>query len=592
MIKKVVLQKFKQFKHSTIEILPTGVTLISGENNSGKTSLLHALAIWNFCKTILINEKGVSCLFQDSASQGLGISDDEFIPISLPSLRHLWTNLKTQKTTETDGYTLKICCYWDDPMATTGANGVSFLEFGLSLANDRLFIKATNSNIDNELFIPNIAYLPPFAGITDKESRIPPAIRQRLIGQGLSGAILRNLLLDMYNDNQTQRKEMKADKPKIKNSDLARLRATDPWEILSDILRTLFHCELYIYPFNDLYNSYIKIEIAKGTSEKNRFKAYPGYIKRDLMSEGSGFLQWLSVYTLLLNPKIDTILLDEPDAHLHSSLQNEMTDRMMSIAIKMNKQILVTSHSSEIIKRFPYSQIIRINNRRCKYLASEQEKVPLLQGLGSEYAPRLNQLQLKKNILFIENESDARLLKIWCEALGLAWPENVVIWVNNSSCKDKKILFTELQKEIPTLCGISLRDRDDENINTVGDDLIDKTYNNNIPNFSLMKWKRKNIENYLLAPEAIAKASNSSLDDVKSYIADNFSLQIPPNYTIHAVTSALLEANGKEIIYSSPNSICKHFRISREDICNGMEPDQICDDCKRIVATITTKYHP
>lgn len=42
------------------------------------------------------------------------------------------------------------------------------------------------------------------------------------------------------------------------------------------------------------------------------------------MVEGSGFLQWLSVYTLALNPSINVLLLDEPDAHLHTTLQDHL----------------------------------------------------------------------------------------------------------------------------------------------------------------------------------------------------------------------------------------------------------------------------
>jgi hypothetical protein len=45
--------------------------------------------------------------------QGLGISDDEFSPVLIASLKHLWTNLKPQ-IPGADGYSLSICCEWDD----------------------------------------------------------------------------------------------------------------------------------------------------------------------------------------------------------------------------------------------------------------------------------------------------------------------------------------------------------------------------------------------------------------------------------------------------------------------------------------------
>ena len=43
-----------------------------------------------------------------SRNQGVGLGDDEFSPVTVPSLKHLWTNLKTQKIDEADGYTLHL----------------------------------------------------------------------------------------------------------------------------------------------------------------------------------------------------------------------------------------------------------------------------------------------------------------------------------------------------------------------------------------------------------------------------------------------------------------------------------------------------
>ena len=79
------------------------------------------------------------------------------------------------------------------------------------------------------------------------------------------------------------------------------------------------------------------------------------------MVEGSGFLQWLSVYTFALSPDIDILLLDEPDAHLHCSLQDMLLMLLEDIAQKKNKQILVATHSSEVIRSFDYKKILFID---------------------------------------------------------------------------------------------------------------------------------------------------------------------------------------------------------------------------------------
>ena len=209
-VKKVELKKFKKYKDTSIS-LNNELSLLVGGNNSGKSSLLQAMATWQFCKTLLEIEKGRKSWTSAATNQGLGLSIVDFTPMFIPTLSHLWTNLKSQKQTEVDGYTLKIKLYWDNQ------SGIEkFLEIGLSLANDRLFIKNTSSNLilddivnqdgfPDDTNIPQIAYLPPFAGITDREVRMSPAMRNRLIGQGLSGGVIRNSLYDIHLENQRKR---------------------------------------------------------------------------------------------------------------------------------------------------------------------------------------------------------------------------------------------------------------------------------------------------------------------------------------------------------------------------------------------------
>ena len=137
------------------------------------------------------------------------------------------------------------------------------------------------------------------------------AIRRRRIGEGLAGAVLRTVLLDLFISNQAERVQLRGDRAKILDSDLRKLRETDPWEILQQALRTTFGTELVIQPFRDEYHSYIKAEIFRGELRNYKIRRYPGFKNRDLMVEGSGFLQWLSVFALATDPAISTLLLDE-----------------------------------------------------------------------------------------------------------------------------------------------------------------------------------------------------------------------------------------------------------------------------------------
>src|SRR6266849_6254648 len=114
MIKRVSFHRFKQFRDTDVDLQPRSVSLLAGGNNSGKSTVLHGLAIWEFCRTAIERVKGTSgFLAATPAGQGQGLGDDEFSPILVPSLKHLWTNLRTQREGEPDGYSLQIGCYWD-----------------------------------------------------------------------------------------------------------------------------------------------------------------------------------------------------------------------------------------------------------------------------------------------------------------------------------------------------------------------------------------------------------------------------------------------------------------------------------------------
>lgn len=584
-IKKVELKKFKKYKNSTIQ-LNDELSLLVGGNNSGKSSLLQAMATWQFCKTLLEIEKGRVSWTENATNQGVGLGIVDFTPMFIPSLSHLWTNLKSQKQTEDDGYTLKIKLFWDDSLKNE-----KFLEIGLSLANDRLFIKNTSSNLalqeiqnddgsPNNENIPQIAYLPPFAGITDRESRLSPAMRNRLIGQGLSGGVIRNSIYDIHLENQNKRRRLKEGRNKIANKDLNLLRETDPWEILQKTLFDLFSLKLEVTPFNEQYHSYLKIECVAGVVNGYQFKKHKNFNARDIMVEGSGFLQWLSVYTLALSEEFNVILLDEPDAHLHTQLQKNLTERLEEITIKKGKQVLLATHSTELIRAYEPQKILALSNSRGKYLGSDNEKIGLLSGIGTIFSPKIHKLTEDKRLLIVEGVSDERFLKKIFKKLELTWPKNIVIWLWTGKSSERFQLYKQLKNEIPDLKAISMRDRDDDSDHSVGADLKDKSTNHGDSDFLAMKWRRRHIENYFLDISAIARAAETSEEDIRNFFRDRHALAIPDSITSTDIAAALKDAHGKEIFISGENSLKHNFSITRDEVLEHMNKDEICDDIK------------
>jgi predicted ATPase len=580
MITRIKFHRFKQFKDGSLDLHP-GVSLIGGGNNAGKSTILHGAAIWEFCRTAVEMERGPEAFYAGYSGQGLGLGDDEFSPINVPTLRHLWSNLKTQKDQEPDGYTLKIRCDWagDD-------GGAFYLEFGLALSNDRLFVKPVDSDLTVGDHIPRFAYLPPFAGMTDREMRTSGAIRRRRIGEGLAGAVLRSILLDMHERNLAERARLRRERTKISDPDLRALRESDPWELLQQYLRTTFGAELVVTPFREEYHSYIQIEVVKGTPDGYKLKRHPGYNKRDLMVEGSGFLQWLSVFALSNDPDIDVLLLDEPDAHLHPSLQEQLLEVLRALAAGFGKQILVATHSSEILRSAEPSDIIHIRDGGGRYLREEHQKVAMLAGMGSDYAPKVDKAKRTKRILFVEGRSDLPILKTLAAKLGIDWPESWSEWTSPRSQKERRQLYLALKDEILGLRVLSLRDRDDEPAETVGADLCDQPVPTD-PEFHPRRWRRRYIESYLIWPPAIAAASGLTEEQVRQHLTDHHGISVGAGFTDSDAPHALLDVRGKQVLKAVGSSpVLGQFDVNALDVAREMDAAAIPDDIRTFVGEV------
>ena len=596
MIKKIELTRFKKYKSQRFTLNPSGVTLLIGGNNAGKSTLIHALSVWEFCKMILLHEKGRSFLSQSAigTGEGFGMSAEEFLPIAVPSLNHLWTNLKTQLSVaekaewpdQYPGYIMRIKCIWD-----YAEKEDQMLEIGLSLVNDRLFIRATNSNLEDDDYIPTIVYLPTFAGVLPKENKSTVAERRAFLGRGMAGSIIRNMIYDLYVEDEAIKSELLAGKTRLSSRDKAILAEKSPLQRLQQNLRNTFCSELDIEPFNESFHTVLRInerKLIKDESGNLLLLPKSQYTPRDIITQGSGYLQWLSIFSILYSPNIDILLLDEPDAHLHASLQSELLSQLSNaIAGNPNKQILVSTHSVEIIKQANLNSIFSMETR--KYLVEESSRVAALNGIGSEYFPKIDLLKRYKKLIFTENESDKKIISILGEKYGVSLPDDVVFWYNTDSHAERRHMYNELKKIIPDLKCVSLRDRDMDAPEMIGNGLTYKGIDLPIDSpIILLEWRRKNIESYLLCPKAIASASGRHIDEIKQYFQLNFALAIDDDgYVESNPPETIITLDGKHIFNADTIGLEHAFFCNKYDVANAMNSEEVCDDIK----TFLTRVH-
>ena len=108
---------------------------------------------------------GEPCFANAGRAPGVGISAEEFSPIALPNLKHLWSDLRSG-----GGYGLLIRCDWHvDRVARRRA---VIWRLRSRLRTTVSSSGATSSNLTAGEMIPRMAYLPPFAGIGAREERM------------------------------------------------------------------------------------------------------------------------------------------------------------------------------------------------------------------------------------------------------------------------------------------------------------------------------------------------------------------------------------------------------------------------------------
>lgn len=147
--------------------------------------------------------------------------------------------------------------------------------------------------------MPKIAYVPPFSGLEPTEKWLDVSPIQQQVGKGQPGSVLRNLLLRVC--------------PAPKRGDDGRIvkSHTPPidWNELSEIVQRWFAVKIHVPEYDSAKDVYITVEYEQN---RNRY---------DIIAGGSGFHQTLTLLAFLYGYHPTTILLDEPDAHLHVNLQ-------------------------------------------------------------------------------------------------------------------------------------------------------------------------------------------------------------------------------------------------------------------------------
>ncbi|MDZ7939079.1 MAG: AAA family ATPase [Rhodoferax sp.] len=318
----------------------------------------------------------------------------------------------------------------------------------------------------------------------------------------------------------------------------------------------------------------------------------------DIIAGGSGFHQTLTLLGFLHGYKPTTILLDEPDAHLHVNLQREILDYFKQKSKELGTQFLIATHAEEFVRGVDASQIVSLLAQKPKRVQSTPEVVRAMSEVSNE---EITKAMSYPYVLYVEGESDERILRAWavqCDAQA-AMDRVYFKTMDGGGKKNMKERadehFAALQQIVPGVSRLMLFDYDDQ-----------AEWHPPANNPSVAEWKRKNIENYLLVPDAWKRAALQQLgyaedelfaQPIQEFIDGFFigeNLTLPPGKTWRNVSANVFSVvDGKRILFENDDSLFHQLRnaevamlLIREQVAMQMSADEIHEDVHQFVAKL------
>lgn len=576
MITKLTLRNFKSVGEQVYDF--TRFDLLVGRNNSGKSTVLQAMAIWQFCVDEFHRSKR-------TGTTGIQVVLPNFTALPVPEFILLWKD-RTDRNYPVDAagkrkqefVLIEILLEWQDATSKAGAFGVELryhspqTMYAIPSGGWSAFRECEKAGS-----LPRIAYVPPFSGLEPTEKFLDISPMRQQVGKGQPGSVLRNLLLRVNSPSPRDNG----------NRPPPRAPAAADWKELAGMVERWFSVKISPPRYESTKDVYITVEYTDGA------RSY------DIISGGSGFHQTLTLLAFLFGYQPTTILLDEPDAHLHVNLQREILDYFKRKSQELGTQFLIATHAEEFARGVDASQIVSLLNRK----PTRVESTPaVLQAMADVSNEEITRLMASPYILYVEGESDERILRAWAGACGAQEAMDKVCFKtmgggSKMNMKERADAhFEALQQIVPDVARLMLFDFDD----------ADEAFHPEAGNAVLAEWKRKNIENYLLVSDAWHRAALQQLqlaaDDLFAQstlkIIDDFfvgqNLTLPPGRTWRQVNANIFSVvNGKKILFENPDGLFQLLRTAdrpvsliREAVALTMTPDEIHEDVHEFIGKV------
>lgn len=549
MIEHLHLRNFKQFADQGFDLRER--TVLAGPNNSGKTTLLQAIYVWQMAL------ERWSAVTVEKEGQGPGevpIARMQLLALPVRDLGLLWTDASTKalETAREASVPREAVITLRGTSQMSGEPWELAMEFRHENAELMWVKPAATDGLD--AVREEVLYVPSTTGIELQEKSHAPEFQEWLIGQGKPGDFLRNLLVELH-------------------------RLPPQWDRLVNDVKEIFGCVLLPpeslgRPF--ILNEYMHMRPASGLVEAPA--------RLDISSAGSGFIQTLMLLAFLYARPASVILLDEPDAHLHVKLQRELQNRIMGLAGRTGSQVIIATHSEVLINTADYQDIVSLHGEP-RRLGSGTERDRTREALK-----RVSSLDAlgagSGRALYVEGMSDYYFLRAWAKILGhplralLSDAQSLlVVPMGGRNPKGVRDHFFALQGVRPDIRGYAVVDKNNKaSVPHSSDD-----------NLKFGMWGRYEIENYLLNLDVIVRFAGQAAVEDPGMFAKSAAEAFRNSVTSDVLSDPFAE---NDITHYAPLSkgllprVLADARIRKNEfhrIAEVMKPEEIHPDIRRML---------
>ncbi len=443
-----------------------------GPNNSGKTTAMQALALWD------LGLRMWSAKYADrkvpAKRPGVTVGRRDIVSVPVPTARLLWRNQSVRHVSRDSGRQVTSNILIDvlvDGVSAEGAEWRCGMEF--DYANPEwvycrsMRVRGSDSErmpVPADVLNTPTAFLGPMSGLAANEPRLDPGAIDVRIGEGRTADVLRNICYALRESDR------------------------EKWEGVVRRLRTLFGVSL-----DDPVYLPQRGEITMSYKEHGR--------TLDLSAAGRGMQQTLLLLAYLGAKPGAILLLDEPDAHLEILRQRDAYRSLTRAARETGGQVIVATHSEVLLNEAAGSDTVVAFVGPPHRMGSSAQVRKSLRLIGWD---QYHQAKQTGWILYTEDATDLDILRAFARRLdhGPAMEALVKPFAKSVADQPRKVRehFHGLREAFPELRGVALFDRLDQRPVDGG--------------VTFLTWSRREIESYLCSRRTLEAFARQSPDQI------------------------------------------------------------------------------